>query len=128
MRVRWIVALLAVAWSCAGGGTGVTLDEYSVDAPADAQAGRIEFTVRNTGSIDHELVILRTALDPGDLPVKEAEVQTRGPGVELVRETPRIKAGGSRRLVARLAEGTYVLICNVPGHYQSGMRAPFRAL
>jgi uncharacterized cupredoxin-like copper-binding protein len=27
-----------------------------------------------------------------------------------------------------LKPGAYVMICNIPGHYQSGMHAPFRVL
>ena len=33
-----------------------------------------------------------------------------------------ISAGVSRKLVLDLPAGHYVLICNVPGHYQLGMR------
>jgi uncharacterized cupredoxin-like copper-binding protein len=127
MRVRWALALVAIVWSCAGTGTRITLDEYSIEAPAEAAAGRIALTVRNAGSIAHELVILRTRLAPGELPVEDAEVRVHRRGVELVKQTPRIKAGKSRMLEVRLRPGSYVLICNVPGHYQSGMRAPFRA-
>jgi uncharacterized cupredoxin-like copper-binding protein len=29
-------------------------------------------------------------------------------------------------LTVTLDEGSYVLICNIAGHYGSGMRAPFR--
>jgi uncharacterized cupredoxin-like copper-binding protein len=104
----------------------VDLDEYSVGAPADLPAGRTEFRVRNTGSIQHQLVILRTGLDPGELPVRDAEVRTHAPGVTLVKQTKRIKAGRSLEVTARLRPGSYVLICNVPGHYQSGMRTALK--
>ena len=46
----------------AAGRIGVTLKEYSVaPSPAVGKAGRVTFNVRNSGSIPHEFVVLRTA-------------------------------------------------------------------
>lgn len=102
------------------------MDEYSIRSPASTESGSIEFTAHNVGQIEHEFVVLRTDRDPDDLPVKDAEVQVRA--LTLVGKTPRIPAGESRVLTANLRPGPYVLICNVPGHYLSGMRAGFRAV
>jgi len=131
LRRLWVaVALIScLAPACASNrSTRVTLDEYSVEAPADAESGRVTFDARNVGEIEHELVVLRTALRPDRLPVNDAEVQTGAPALDLVRKTSRIKSGDSRRLIVRLSPGPYVLICNVPGHYLSGMRASLRVI
>jgi uncharacterized cupredoxin-like copper-binding protein len=41
----------------------------------------------------------------------------------LVKQMINISAGRSTTLSADLAPGRYVIICNVAGHYQLGMRA-----
>jgi len=40
-------------------------------------------------------------------------------------KTPVFGPGKTRRLALGLKPGKYVLICNVPGHYQAGMRVGF---
>ena len=119
-----VTALMAfVLPACSGGGgRGVVLDEYSVETAADADAGPVTFDVRNAGEIQHEFDVVRTNRRPDDLPVRDAQVQTKAPGVELVKKTKRIRPGASATLSVRLTPGAYVLVCNVPGHYQSGMR------
>jgi uncharacterized cupredoxin-like copper-binding protein len=122
-----LAVVLAVAGSCgAPGSVGVDLDEYSLRAPAEAPAGRVTFSVRNVGEIEHELVIVATSRDPGDLPVEDGVVDVRSPGFRLAGATPRIAPGDEQTLTLSLPRGPYVLLCNVPGHYQSGMRAGFR--
>jgi uncharacterized cupredoxin-like copper-binding protein len=132
MRPGRIVAGVAAAlllWSCASsGGTSVEMDEYSVRAPDEIPSGEVRFEVHNLGAIEHELEVLRTGLDPDDLPVKDAEVRVGAKGLETVGKTGRMRSGAAAELAVRLRRGDYVLICNVPGHYQSGMRTGLRAL
>lgn len=125
---RMLVATLlaSLGWACGSGGVAVTLDEYSVRVEPETKAGLVEFKVRNVGQIEHELDVLRTDLDPDGLPVKDAEVRVRSAGITLVTKTGRIRAGDSAELSLLLRPGRYVLICNVPGHYQSGMRTALR--
>ncbi|HYZ92357.1 MAG TPA: hypothetical protein VFA34_08180 [Actinomycetota bacterium] len=132
MKARLPVAvalLVLLASACSSdGGVHVRLKEYSIEGPAGAPGGPVTFRIDNDGRIDHEFDVIRTDRLPQDLPVKDASVQTGAPGVELVGKTARIKAGSSATLVVRLRAGAYVFICNVPGHYQSGMRTAFQAL
>jgi uncharacterized cupredoxin-like copper-binding protein len=126
-----VIALALLGSSCSSGGAiSVRLKEYSVEGPADVDVSgsSVTFRVSNDGQIEHEFDVLRTSLRPDDLPLDDARVATDGRGVELVRKTGRIRAGGSATLVVRLRPGPYVLICNVPGHYQSGMRTALQAL
>jgi hypothetical protein len=60
-----------------------------------ASAGPISIVVRNRGPSAHELVVFRTTIAPGQ----------------------------SRTLYAVLAPGTYIAVCNLPGHYRLGMHA-----
>lgn len=41
--------------------------------------------------------------------------------VEVVDEVEDIEAGATTSLAVDLEPGAYVIICNVPGHYDSGM-------
>ena len=131
MALRWVAtaAVMCLLTACAPsrGDVSVVLDEYTLEAsPTTSEPGRVTFDAGNVGKIEHELAVLRTALGPGDLPVKDGEVQTSARGLTLAGKTGRIRSGRSSILAVTLQPGAYVLICNVPAHYQSGMHAGFR--
>lgn len=86
------------------------------------RAGKVTFVARNVGRLDHNLVVLRTKLAPGKLPV----VGARAKEVGRVGKTPVFRPRQTRRLTLTLKAGKYVLICNVPGHYKAGMFVGFR--
>ena len=120
----------------AGGGTtiDVTLQEWSVNpSPASAPAGEVTFTVTNDGPEDiHEFVVLKTDLDPGDLPTDDHGAVTEdGEGIEVVDEIEDIPVGETQELTVTLEAGNYVLLCNIysededEAHYQMGMRTAF---
>ena len=104
-------------------------------AQASAPAGQVTFQAKNTGPEDeHELVVLKTDLDPGDLPTKsDGSVNEEGKGLEAVGEIEEFKVGKTQSKAFDLAAGSYVLICNVvekdegktEAHYQLGMRTAF---
>jgi uncharacterized cupredoxin-like copper-binding protein len=87
---------------------------------ATASAGRVTLTAPNTGRVEHELVLLRTNVDPAKLKTNGAgevnEDAYSGPG-----EIPDIKAGQTKQATLLFEPGTYVMICNLPGHYKAGM-------
>lgn len=131
MALRWAAtaAVMCLLSACAPstGDVSVDLDEYTLEVePASAEPGRVTFEAANVGKIEHELAVLRTALEADDLPVSDGEVQTSARGLTLAGRTGRIRSGRSTTLGVTLRPGAYVLICNVPAHYQSGMRAGFR--
>lgn len=131
MALRWAVtaAVMSLLFGCAPstGDVPVDLEEYSLDVgSASAASGRVTFNTRNVGQIEHELVVLRTTLNEDKLPVRDGEVQTSARGLTVAGKTGRIRSGRSETLAVTLRAGAYVLICNVPAHYQSGMRARFR--
>jgi uncharacterized cupredoxin-like copper-binding protein len=102
--------------------------EYTVEAPGEAAAGSVTFLVRNLGAIEHSLAVLQTSHDPDDLPVEDSEVPTDARGVREIGSTDGIDAGEEAMLEVRLRPGSYALICNVPGHYQSGMYTGLRVV
>jgi uncharacterized cupredoxin-like copper-binding protein len=114
----------------------VTLQEFSVlPAPTSAPAGQVMFQAKNTGPKDpHELVVIKTDLDPGALPTApEGKVDEEGAGIEVIGEIEELKVGETRNKACDLKAGSYVLICNVveeeegktEAHYQQGMRTAF---
>ncbi len=119
-----LAGALAIPTALAAGAkttVGVKLSEFKVvPSPKSAAAGTVVFKVRNTGSIDHELDVVRTNLPVGKLPVKGAKVSLK----PLGRISP-LKPGASKTLRLTLKAGRYVLYCNVAGHYQAGQRVAF---
>ncbi len=101
-----------------------------------ATAGDVTFTVKNLGTIDHEMLVLKTdtpfdkipVADSGDPPVPVTSGADKIDEADNVAETgdPNLKPGDTRTFVAvGLAPGHYVLVCNLAKHYGLGMRAAF---
>lgn len=112
----------------------VTLQEFNVIPDADsAAAGEITFNVENVGPDDvHELVIVKTDLEPDALPtLEDGSMDETGEGVEVIDEIEDIPVGETQTLTADLEAGSYVLVCNIydedemEAHYEEGMRTGF---
>ena len=100
----------------------VRLKEWGVlPTPLKTKHGVVAFSVRNVGKLDHELLVLKTNLAPGKLPVRKDRAVEAG---RIGRVGP-IKPGATRTLALTLKAGTYVLVCNLPGHYKGGQRIGF---
>ena len=124
--------------TAAGGGGGatiaVTLQEWAVvPAAVSVAAGDVIFAVTNDGPDDvHEFVVIRTDLEPADLPTDaDGAVEEAGEGMEVVDEIEDIPVGETQELTVPLDAGNYVLICNIfsaienEAHYEMGMRTAF---
>lgn len=121
--------------SAATGLVKVTLTEWAViPDKASATAGNVTFEVSNAGpQLKHEFVIIKTDLDPADLPADSTgKVDEAGVGIEFVGEVEELEVGATETASFDLGAGTYVLICNIvevagahESHYTQGMRTPF---
>jgi uncharacterized cupredoxin-like copper-binding protein len=99
----------------------VQVDEFSVfPGTQGAPAGRVRFVVTNIGKVKHEFVVIKTAKPAGNL-LKGNEANETG----AVGELDGVKPGNARVLTLILKRGHYALICNLPGHYQTGQFADF---
>jgi uncharacterized cupredoxin-like copper-binding protein len=109
-------------------GTKATLDEYSINLSDDTlEAGPQTFSVTDRGQIAHQFLVLRTNDAPDDLPVaKDGIVKLGAKSLREVAEIELLSPGEHKTLETKLQPGRYVLICNIAGHYSSGMRAGFR--
>lgn len=98
------------------------LEEFSITMSEDsAPAGEVTFAAENTGQIDHDFLVIDTDLAPDELPQSEGEVDEEAEDLEVVDEIDTVSPGGTEVLSAELEAGEYVLICNIVGHYDSGM-------
>lgn len=97
------------------------------------KAGRLTLEAVNEGMSIHELVILKTDLNPSALPRKEATphqgivteylVNEDDARITTIDEIEEFPAGTSQKKTVVLDPGHYVLFCNIPGHYDKGMYA-----
>ncbi len=133
MAALGVIAVAAVACADSGGGpTAASVDvvvrDYEVDAPARIDAGpQRRLVVHNEGPTVHELVLIRTEVAPGQLPLGTDGVTADEERLAPIAANEYIGVDEDGPLVADLDPGRYVLFCNLPGHYQAGMRAGFVA-
>lgn len=106
--------------------------EFSMTpAPATVSAGTATFTIVNDGTIEHEVVVMRTDKDSGALPTTAtgAAVETgvvaplAKKGAEPGHHGTHVHVGKRTKTTIRLPQGRYALVCNLPGHYAAGMHA-----
>ena len=105
--------------------------------PATVPPGQVSFRVTNAGALNHELVVLPLPKGqyPGQRPIgPDGKVDEAGSLGEASRtcgagrgdEDARnygIAAGASGWTTVTLTPGRYELICNIAGHYWTGMYA-----
>jgi len=121
--------------------TNVPLTEYAmVPDPATLKAGSVKVVAHNTGTITHELVLVR-APSVASLPLVTTAGGERAVGdvdeeaiskADTIGETGDVKPGKTVTKTFRLTPGTYVMFCNIDdksadgtvlNHFQHGMRA-----
>lgn len=108
----------------------VELKEWSVtpDKRDLAAGGKVTFTAKNAGTMEHELVILRSRFPVDALPTAEGKVKEETAG-EVIGEIEEFPPNEEREVTLDLPPGNYILFCNVSGtaesegHYRKGMRA-----
>jgi uncharacterized cupredoxin-like copper-binding protein len=89
-----------------------------------AQAGPTTIEAPNEGSVEHELVVFKTNMDPAKLPTEasgEVNEEKMDKIAESAGEIPDVEAGEDKSAQFKLTPGKYVIFCNLPGHYAAGM-------
>jgi uncharacterized cupredoxin-like copper-binding protein len=126
--------LALVAGACGGGDSnkvGATEKDFSITLDkTSGKAGEITFSVKNEGPSVHEFVVFQTDLAPDQLPTTQDEngveiVDEEGEGVTPLDEIEDIAVGSTQELKVNVTAGNYVIICNLPAHYQQGMHTTF---
>lgn len=95
----------------------IRLDKSSV------KAGGVTFDVKNwSRSLVHEMLVIAVDNADAPLPYDYAKQQVIEVQVKSLGETNEMQPNASKALTLQLTAGTYLLICNVPGHYGAGMQ------
>jgi uncharacterized cupredoxin-like copper-binding protein len=96
---------------------GITLGDMWIKSTlASFKAGKISFSVKNTGATGHGLAVVKA---PAKLESGMVDHHS------LLAEGKVLSGGQSETISATLKAGSYELICHVPGHYMAGQHIPF---
>jgi uncharacterized cupredoxin-like copper-binding protein len=99
--------------------TGITLSTNVV------KAGDVTFNIKNTSAAEtHEFVVIQTDLSADQL-IPGADNKLDEEKLTSMGEKGDILLGQGADLALKLPAGHYLLICNLPGHFQAGMHADF---
>lgn len=125
-RLWAVAAAVAMAIAACGAPTAsviAELKDFSIVLDhAAVSAGNVTIGARNNGTMAHRFVVIKTdvafdmlPIDPGTLMASEAG---------KVAEIKSVAAGQYTTVTVNLSPGRYVVICNLPEHYELGMRTP----
>jgi hypothetical protein len=136
LSIAFVLLAASLSAACGGGAKdvfddppdamklAVRLSEYKIEIKGDATDAVTKLNVQNTGTVTHDIKLVRTDLAPDALPRKDADVDESK--VELIARATDLKRRDRATLDARLQPGNYVLFCNVSGHYKLGMHTGFK--
>ena len=125
-------ALSPIAYAAAAQIIAVTLQDPSVDPSnsgmvikADTtkvKAGRVTLeAVNRSKDLVHEVLVVPAPSDGKELPYDTKTSTIIEKRVHSLGEISELKPGARGKLTLNLKAGTYLLLCNQPGHYKSGM-------
>ncbi len=117
-----------VSTGSTSGGTAVAVDLGDTQGtnapmtmtltPSTVPAGKVTFTVKNSGTIKHEMVVLKAT--PAELTVgADGRVSEKS----SVGEVGEVEVGKTKSGSITLDAGTYEVVCNIKDHYGLGMHA-----
>lgn len=95
-------------------------------SPSSVPPGAVEFTVKNeSGNTKHEFLFAKRS-KPGDaLPYDTKAQQVQEDGIKTLQGIEDLPPHETVTAQFTLDKGRYVVFCNEPGHYRSGMRTEF---
>jgi len=96
--------------------------------PATVKAGEVTFEVSNDSkSVIHEMILAPIADAAKPMPYVDNENRVDEDKAGDLGEVSELDPGKNGSLTVTLKPGTYLLYCNVPGHYMAGMWATITA-
>ncbi|MDB5563188.1 MAG: hypothetical protein JWN11_2606 [Hyphomicrobiales bacterium] len=104
-------------------GADMSMASLKIEAtPQVVAAGAVTFKVKNiSSSMIHEMIVAKLLDSNGLPPYDKATGKVDEAAVASLGEVPELDPGMSGTLSLDLEPGTYVLFCNLPGHYMAGM-------
>jgi uncharacterized cupredoxin-like copper-binding protein len=104
-----------------------TLHDYRIETSVESvPAGKVTFKIENVGATKHEMVVIQTDVAIDDMAVEGHETNEEAPGMNPIGEVEDVQPGESTTLVLTLEPGGYVLLCNLPKHFERGMATEFQ--
>jgi uncharacterized cupredoxin-like copper-binding protein len=100
-----------------------TETEFKIDTPTVVKPGSYAYMLYNAGSLAHEVLVFRPSLARDALPVDaDGNLSEDAPGMNKISDGDNISPGQTQARTIDLTEpGTYLFVCNLPGHYKNGM-------
>ncbi|MFQ4140683.1 cupredoxin domain-containing protein [Chlorogloeopsis sp. ULAP02] len=103
----------------------VTVKEMAFQlSKSTVPGGDVEFVVTNEGRLAHEMEVIKTDLPIDKLPLTNGDrLDTDKAGKKIGEiEADELKSDTTKTLKVNLIPGKYLIVCNLPGHFQAGMR------
>jgi len=102
---------------------GVELTNRSITLnPSEVAPGDVVFRIENQSSdLVHEVEVFAGGVAGEVLEVRNSIAETSK--LTLIDEVENLVPGATASLSVSLESGTYLVICNLPGHYANGMWA-----
>jgi len=132
-RSRWLAVALTLLGLVAcshqpsaprGASVPIVLEDYRIrSSVTTVPAGTVTFNVHSRGPSTHELAVFETTRPADQLPLGTDGLRIDEDS-SLLREAgelEQVDIGETETFVLRLSPGTYVLACNMEGHYLGGM-------
>ena len=95
-----------------------------VDQPT-VKAGVVAFDVTNwSRSVLHEMLVVAVDNPTAPLPYDYPQARVPEDQVKVLGEAADLQPNVSKTFEVTLTPGSYLLICNLPGHYAAGMAVP----
>ena len=108
----------AMKGAAAHGKVYVQLGDYwAAPTVSSVAAAKVTFIASNVGHVPHELMVERMPVK-FDSPMQPNEAAAQG-------MVDNMRPGQGGRITMRLRAGTYMLFCNVQGHYAAGQHILF---
>ena len=106
------------------GGVSATVRDFEIAlSSATVERGDVAFSIENEGPSTHEFVVVKSDAAPDQLPVENGLVSEDG--VDLIGEAEDIAPSTTTDLTLNLQPGSYIIMCNIAGHYEQGMHTGF---
>jgi uncharacterized cupredoxin-like copper-binding protein len=94
-----------------------------VDKPT-VKEGTVTFEVTNwSRSVLHEMLVISVDSPTAPLPYDYPQARVPEDQVKVLGEAADLQPNTSKTFEVTLSPGSYLLICNIPGHYVAGMAA-----